>query len=259
MTAYEYSAQRGISFDHTLFTDTPFLIADLQTYATSGTAHAPAFAVRDSGGVERYTWSWNIANETNFSDIGGGIHFRTVSGSPTLSIAPNGAVNARSLTADIAFRYPRGADLNNIIKCGYFDGNSVVNGPPELGSGYIKLQVICSGDATGNFLTQIAYDESGGSNTSFIRNRTAGAWTPWQRFPSPSSLTSSLTTSATTSDDVVVAGMMSSGHCSAPGPTNELAAANASTVYISAKSTNRVTVKHIAKAGMTFDLICTPN
>jgi hypothetical protein len=257
--AYEYSAQRGISFDHTLFTDTPFLIADLKTYATTGTAHSPGFAIRDSTGVERYTWSWNTSNETNLFDIGGGIHFRSTSGAPTMSISSRGAVNAVSLTADIASRYPPGADLNTIIKCGYFDGDSVINGPPELGSGFIKLQVICSGDATGNFLTQIAYDETGGSNLSFIRNKTAGAWRPWQPFAAPATLTVSLTTTAATSEDVVVPGMKSSGHCSAPGPTNALAATNVTTVYISAKSTNRITITHTPEAGMTFDLICTAN
>jgi hypothetical protein len=259
LRASEYTAQRGISFDHTLFADTPFLIADLKTYAASGTTHTPGFAIRDSNGVERNIWSWNTSNETSFFDIGGGIHFRNVSGVPTMSISPAGALDAVSVTSGVASRYPPGTDLNSITRCGYFDGNSVHNGPPEFGSSFIKLQVICSGDATGNFLTQVAYDESGGSNAAFIRNRTAGVWTPWQRFGSPSTLTVSLTTTSATTDNVTLAGMTPGGHCSAPGPTNASAAENAATVYISSKSTNQISISHVAKAGMTFDLICTPN
>ncbi len=69
-------------------------------------------------------------------------------------------------------------------------------------------------------------------------------------------LSASLTTTAATSDNVTLAGMTSSGHCSID-PTNSSAAANLATTYISAKTTNQVTVTHAATASMTYDLICT--
>ena len=58
-------------------------------------------------------------------------------------------------------------------------------------------------------------------------------------------------------DNVTVTGMTSSGHCSID-PTNASAATNLVTTYISAKTTNQVTVTHTATASMTYDLLCTP-
>jgi hypothetical protein len=68
----------------------------------------------------------------------------------------------------------------------------------------------------------------------------------------------SLTTTSATSDAVIVQGMASSGHCSLTA-TNSTAAANHATTYVSAKTTNQITVTHTATAGMTYDVICTSN
>jgi hypothetical protein len=66
----------------------------------------------------------------------------------------------------------------------------------------------------------------------------------------------SLTTTAAASDTVTVSGMTSSGHCSF-GATNAAAATNIATTYISAKTTNQITVTHTATASMTYDGMCT--
>ncbi|MDE2101026.1 MAG: carboxypeptidase regulatory-like domain-containing protein [Patescibacteria group bacterium] len=68
----------------------------------------------------------------------------------------------------------------------------------------------------------------------------------------------SLTTTAATSDNVTVTGMTSSGHC-AIAPTNAAAATNIATTYVSAKTTNQITVAHAATSNMTYDMLCTAN
>lgn len=67
-----------------------------------------------------------------------------------------------------------------------------------------------------------------------------------------------LTTTAATTDNLAMPGLITGGHCSL-APTNASAATNVATTYISAKTTNQITVTHTATAGMTFDAVCTPN
>jgi hypothetical protein len=67
-----------------------------------------------------------------------------------------------------------------------------------------------------------------------------------------------LTTGGGTSDTVALVGMTSSGHCSLTA-TNASAATNIATTYVSAKTTNQITVTHTATASMTYDVLCTPN
>jgi hypothetical protein len=69
---------------------------------------------------------------------------------------------------------------------------------------------------------------------------------------------SSFTTNAATTQDVRVMGMTSSGHCTI-SPTDATAAADSSGTYISAKTVNQITVAHPARAGRTWDVLCTPN
>ena len=75
--------------------------------------------------------------------------------------------------------------------------------------------------------------------------------------PSPSVLVAALVTTAATSNTVTVTGMTSSGHCSLQ-PTNAAAATNIATTYVSAKTTNQITVTHVATASMNYDVMCTP-
>jgi hypothetical protein len=68
----------------------------------------------------------------------------------------------------------------------------------------------------------------------------------------------SLTTTAAMSDNVVMIGVTSSSHCFLTS-TNLSAAANITKTYVSAKTTNQITVAHAASSGMTYDISCTPN
>lgn len=70
-------------------------------------------------------------------------------------------------------------------------------------------------------------------------------------------VTATLTTTGNTTDNVTVTGMTSSGHCSLT-PTNPGAAGGIASVYISAKTTNQITVTHTNAAGWTFDVMCSP-
>jgi len=74
----------------------------------------------------------------------------------------------------------------------------------------------------------------------------------------PVVLVTSFTTTANTSDNVTVSGMTSSGHCTVQ-PTNSGAAGGDTSVYVSAKATNQITVAHTATSGWTFDVLCTYN
>ncbi len=71
-------------------------------------------------------------------------------------------------------------------------------------------------------------------------------------------LVASLTTGSATSDNVTIDGMTASGHCTF-SPTNAGGATNIATAYVSAKSTNQITITHAAFSGMTYDIQCTAN
>ncbi len=71
-------------------------------------------------------------------------------------------------------------------------------------------------------------------------------------------ISASLTTTSATTDNLTITGMTSSGHCSIAA-TNASAATNIATTFISAKTTNQITVTHVATRSMTYDFVCTPN
>jgi hypothetical protein len=68
----------------------------------------------------------------------------------------------------------------------------------------------------------------------------------------------SFRTTSSTSDRITMKGMTAGGHCSI-SPTSAAAAANAGTTYISEKSNNEIIVTHAPAAGLTYDILCTPN
>lgn len=70
-------------------------------------------------------------------------------------------------------------------------------------------------------------------------------------------LSASLVTTAAGSDKVMLPGMTASGHCSLTA-TNAAAAASITTTFISAKTTNQLTVRHAVRAGMKYDVMCSP-
>jgi hypothetical protein len=53
-------------------------------------------------------------------------------------------------------------------------------------------------------------------------------------------------------------GVTSSSHCSLTA-TDAIAAAYLGRTFISAKTEDRITVTHAPVAGMTYDVLCTPN
>jgi hypothetical protein len=100
---------------------------------------------------------------------------------------------------------------------------------------------------------------NGSNYTGWVNNTLTAART----FTTPDGnsypvVVASLTTTAATNDTVAMQGMTSTGHCSLTA-TNSSAAANHATTYVSAKTTNQITVTHAATAGMTYDLMCTSN
>ena len=71
-------------------------------------------------------------------------------------------------------------------------------------------------------------------------------------------LAASLTTSSGTTDNVTITGMTALGHCELTA-TNASAATNIATTYVSAKTTNQITITHTGTSGMLLDILCTPN
>lgn len=132
----------------------------------------------------------------------------------------------------------------------------------------------CNGDGGNNGCGLVAADNAdgsvriysiastGGSNKA-ISNTTMAAALTASFFPSKSTgynipIVTSFTTTAATSDNVTVTGMTSAGHCSLTA-TNSGAAGGIASVYVSAKTTNQITVTHTATSGWTFDVMCTLN
>jgi hypothetical protein len=71
-------------------------------------------------------------------------------------------------------------------------------------------------------------------------------------------IVATLTTTGGTSTSLSMPGVTSSSHCSLTA-TNGPAAADSSTTYISAKTTDQITVTHTSVGGMMYDVLCTPN
>ena len=68
----------------------------------------------------------------------------------------------------------------------------------------------------------------------------------------------SLSTTLGTSTNVSMPGITSSSHCLLTA-TNAVAGANVGGTFISAKAADQITVTHAPVAGMTYDVLCTPN
>jgi hypothetical protein len=103
--------------------------------------------------------------------------------------------------------------------------------------------------------------DTGGSNASLFLNTdnnrpvklgtggTTGANIP---------IVATLTTNGGSSSDLSMPGVTGSSHCSLT-PTNLIAANNAGTTFVSAKTADQITVMHSPMTGMSFDVLCTPN
>ena len=71
-------------------------------------------------------------------------------------------------------------------------------------------------------------------------------------------VSASFATTSATSDTITVLGVTPSSHCQLTA-TNQSAATNYTTAYVSAKSANNVTVTHAPMSGMTYDVTCSVN
>jgi hypothetical protein len=147
------------------------------------------------------------------------------------------------------------------------------NGTSTIGVGYgtqngtadiaFQAGALCT---TGSCASQpfVAIGMNSGSNAAaswkadstgdFVIVPRAGSVTVGPNIP----VLTSFTTTAATSDNVTVPGMTSSGHCFLQ-PTNAAAATGIASVYVSAKTSNQITVTHSSTSGWAFDVMCTPN
>jgi hypothetical protein len=122
---------------------------------------------------------------------------------------------------------------------------------------------LCSPGATANNTFSVGcsgfrFGFSGPNYFTFSGTPTAARTITAPDGASSLSMVASLTTTSATSDNVTIQGMTSSGHCGLSA-TNSTAATNIATTYVSAKTTNQITVTHTATSGMTYDIHCTSN
>jgi hypothetical protein len=103
--------------------------------------------------------------------------------------------------------------------------------------------------------------DTGGSNASLYLNtdnnkgvKLGAGGTTGANIP----ILASVATTSATSTSVNMPGVTSSSHCSLTA-TNAAAGANIGNTFISAKTTDVITVSHAPIAGMNYDLLCTPN
>lgn len=161
------------------------------------------------------------------------------------------------------------SDLGVVVRNSSFNGNvgikrgrgALVNVAATQAAGVIMQDDIYLG---GGLTPDNVLEISGGGLPAsccqlinFMRTTSSGEWPVSILNPTGTVLSTSFTTTAATSDNVTVTGMTSSGHCYLT-PTNSGAAGGIASVFISAKSTNLITVAHGPTSGWTFDVVCTP-
>jgi hypothetical protein len=177
-----------------------------------------------------------------------------------ISIAPNHykVGNGEAITEDGAGGYNFGTNTSPTNCYRFYNGAA---------GGTLVGQIDCSGNyknAHGTILSSALTGDHGNSTQLQLSDGT-GTSGNLAKFDGNGNITNgvapvlaaSLTTTPGTSDNVTVTGMTSSGHCSLTA-SNASAATNVATTYISAKTTNHITVTHTATASMTYDVICTP-
>lgn len=75
------------------------------------------------------------------------------------------------------------SNLNNVTKCGKYEGSGSTNTPGGIGSQFYRLDVVCGGEGGHqNYLTQIIYAAqfTFGVNEVFYRVRDNSVWYPWR-------------------------------------------------------------------------------
>ena len=132
-------------------------------------------------------------------------------------------------------------------------------GLSRSGSGKLVVGDGSAGDSSGSIIAGSVAVKNGGYLATLKTNSlSADRSVTMPDGYSYTVLPASLTTTVAKSDVVTVQGMTSEGRCSLTA-TNASAAANIATTYVSAKSTNQITITHTATPDMTYDVMCTPN
>lgn len=123
-----------------------------------------------------------------------------------------------------------------------------------LGTKYVSISQL-----TGQFTVSapiVAPSLSGTGLTSGNCLTASGIQITSTTFPCQNLFKFSMTTTSAATDSITITGLTTASHC-AVTPTN--AAAAVTGTFIAAKVTNLLTIGHAPTAGMTFDIICTPN
>jgi hypothetical protein len=85
----------------------------------------------------------------------------------------------------IAKRVADGSDANNLVLSGWYDGRGLVNDPDNTQGEWKKYFVLNSGDATNQFVTQLAFTMTANNNLMWTRQLTnisgTPTWTPWKK------------------------------------------------------------------------------
>jgi hypothetical protein len=129
--------------------------------------------LKDSGSGGQYS-SWNQLETT-------------IGSQSKADAAKNDAINwAKSFgLGSIAKRVADGSDANNLVLSGWYDGRGLVNDPDNTQGEWKKYFVLNSGDATNQFVTQLAFTMTANNNLMWTRQLTnvsgTPTWTPWKK------------------------------------------------------------------------------
>ncbi len=220
---------------------------------------APGLVVSAGGSVPVGTWTYVIyavdANG-NLSGPSVGAQVTTTTGNQTVTIAPPAAPLGSGAYA-AARSSGGGFGLVNVANTAWtaniVDTFIFTNALP--GSIGTALQ---AGINNTNLQTPQLVLTGGGFKNTQSFSGTGNRTTTYPDGNSATTLTTSFTTTAAASDNLSVQGATGSSHCSIT-PTNASAAADSPGTFISAKTTNQLTVTHPANAGRTWDIMCTAN
>ena len=177
---YVYAAQYGIDFTKAAFRYSPLILGDLQWSAAANAPNPPNISLVDNSGTLRKGFYWDYAGVTHFRSVATGLtgwQWETSTGASLETLAEDTGIHiGTTFNWSIAQRLTS-PDLNTITACGYYDANNATNAPTAFGSGFFKLQVVCSHDPI--YVTQLAYDMVSGTQVLYERESVAGSWTGW--------------------------------------------------------------------------------
>lgn len=81
-----YNGKWGFNFDHTLFSDSAFMLGNLQDIFNSGSGTSVLSTIKDTTGTEYPAERWDISNSHTIYSIGGGLAFKNKAGTTQVAI-----------------------------------------------------------------------------------------------------------------------------------------------------------------------------